>query len=124
MFFGILAAISLLLIPYALFFALPFRKTYIETENKNTVVDQGMYALCRHPGVMWFFFFYFFLWLTSGKMTVMWAGMIWTIMDIIHVYVQDRWLFPKTLIGYDSYQEKVPFLVPNLKSIKQLLSDS
>lgn len=122
LFFGAMSISSLLLIIYSLFFALPFGKTYIEVEKGNTVVDTGMYALCRHPGVIWFFFFYLFLWLASGKMMIMWAGIIWTGMDIVHVYVQDRWLFPKNLNGYDSYKHKVPFLVPNLASIKKSIS--
>ena len=122
LFFGAMSISSLLLIIYSLFFALPFGKTYIEVEKGNTVVDTGMYALCRHPGVIWFFFFYLFLWLASGKMMIMWAGIIWTGMDIVHVYVQDRWLFPKNLNGYDSYKNKVPFLVPNLASIKKSIS--
>lgn len=119
--FGLLSILFLLLIPYTLFFALPFKKTYIETENKNMVVDRGMYALCRHPGVLWFSFFYFFAWLAMGKMLVMWAGIVWTIMDIIHVYVQDLWLFPKALAGYREYQRKVPFLIPNFRSLKQFM---
>ena len=106
---------------YALFIALPFQKTYMEIEKDNKVIDKGMYALCRHPGVLWFFFFYLFLWLASGKMIIMWAGIIWTIMDIIHVYVQERWLFPKNLRGYDQYQKRVPFLIPNARSIKQFI---
>ncbi|MFZ5945601.1 MAG: hypothetical protein ACOYVD_16015 [Bacillota bacterium] len=120
-FFYLLSLFSLILIPYSLFFSLPFRKTYFEIAKENTVVDTGMYALCRHPGVLWFFFFYLFLWLASGKIMVMWAGLVWTIMDIIHVYVQDRWLFPKTLIGYERYKDKVPFLIPSLCSVKKCI---
>ena len=111
-FFGLLSSISFLLMLYALFFALPFSKTYIVIEKGNAAVDTGMYALCRHPGVIWFFFFYLFLFLASGKMMIMWSGITWTAMDIIHVYVQDRWLFPKALDGYDNYKIKVPFLIP------------
>ena len=118
-FFGVLSIISLLLMLYALFLALPFSKTYVVLEKENAVVDTGMYALCRHPGVIWFFFFYLFLWLASGKMLIMWAGVAWTAMDIMHVYVQDRWLFPKALNGYDQYKSEVPFLIPDLASIKK-----
>ena len=119
LFFGLLSIIAMLLTLYSLFFALPFGKTYIEVEKVRPVVDTGMYALCRHPGVIWFFFSYLFLWLASGKIVMMWAGILWTVMDIIHVYVQDRWLFPKTLNGYDQYKRKFPFLIPNLGSIKK-----
>ena len=48
----------LLLLIYALFFALPFQETYVVQNVGNKVCAQGMYALCRHPGVLWFTGFY------------------------------------------------------------------
>ena len=118
---GIMAIISLILMLSTLFFWLPFDKTYIRTEQSN-VVSTGMYALCRHPAVIWFFFFYLFLWLTSGNIMVLWAGTTWTVMDIIYVYIQDRWIFPLILTGYTTYQQKVPFLIPNINSIKNCIA--
>ncbi len=118
---GALSFISLSLMIYTLFLGIPFTKTYIEFNKENFVVDTGVYALCRHPGVIWFFFFYLFLWLASGKIILMWAAIVWTFMDIIYVYVQDRWLFPKTLIGYDAYKSSVPFLIPDLVSIRKCM---
>lgn len=120
--FGMLSVGSLFLIIYTLFFALPFRKTYCESENANIVIDTGMYALCRHPGVIWFFFFYLFLWIASGKTVMMQAGIVWTVMDIIHVYVQDHWIFPRTLDDYQRYKERAPFLIPNLSSIRKCMA--
>lgn len=119
LFFGVLSACSLFLMLYALFFALPFRKTYVDVEKENPVVDTGMYALCRHPGVVCFFFFYLFLGLASGILMMIWATLVWTVMDIIHVYVQDRWLFPETLKDYEIYKGEVPFLLPNRKSLRK-----
>lgn len=121
--FWMLAFVSFLLLLYALFFALPFSKTYIKLSKKNHVVDKGMYALSRHPGVIWFFIMYIFLWLASGKWIVLIAGLIWTIMDVIHVYVQDRWIFPKTLTGYEKYQKTTPFLIPNRTSLLKSLEN-
>ncbi|MFA7077395.1 MAG: hypothetical protein WC147_03140 [Syntrophomonas sp.] len=118
MVFYALAVLSLILQLYTLFFALPFSKTYVNLGKGNQVIDTGMFALCRHPGVIWFFFFYLFLWVASGKMTVLWAGIIWTILDILHVYIQDRWYFPKILNEYNLYITRVPFLIPNKNSLK------
>jgi len=118
---GIMTIILFLILFYGLFFALPFNKTYKSTK-KNRVIDTGVYALCRHPGVVWFFFLYLFLWIASGKMMVLWAGLVWTIMDVIHVWVQEKWFFPYTLDGYDVYKTRVPFLIPNKVSIKRCLS--
>lgn len=121
-FFGALAAGSLLMVVYSLFFALPFAETYAEVKQGNSVVSNGIYALCRHPGVIWFFFFYLFLWLASGKTMLLLAGAIWTVMDIIHVYIEDRWFFPASLSGYDEYKKAVPFLIPNPASIKRCMT--
>jgi len=75
--FGILAAINLWLLIYSLFFALPFKNTYISANNRN-VCDRGMYALCRHPGWLWFALFYCFLWLCLGSMLMFWAFICFT----------------------------------------------
>lgn len=119
--FSTLALIAFVLMTYSLFFALPFKKTYVKMD-KIRLVDTGMYALCRHPGVIWFFWFYLFLWLASGKIIVVWAALVWTIMDIVHVYVQDRWIFSSTISGYSKYQNTTPFLIPDMNSIKKCLS--
>lgn len=120
--FGVLSIGSLYMIYYSLFAALPFGSTYKEAAQENTVVDWGMYALCRHPGAIWFFFFYLFLWLACGKTMMMWAGIAWTIMNVIYVYVEDRWFFPAAFNGYDRYKSRVPFLIPNPASIKRLIT--
>jgi len=117
--FAVLAAAALALLVFSLFFALPVNQTYVNPKEENPVVDTGMYALCRHPGVIWFFLFYLFLWLASGLKLMLWAGLIWTIMDVIHVYIQDRWLFPQCLQDYHMYRSTTPFLVPTLSSMKR-----
>jgi protein-S-isoprenylcysteine O-methyltransferase Ste14 len=116
--FGILSFIFLLLMIYTLFLGIPFTKTYLETQRGNAVVNTGMYALCRHPSAIWFFFFYLFLALASGNKLLLWAAVTWTILNTIYVYIQDRWIFPIILEDYQSYQKHVPFLIPNLSSIR------
>ncbi|MGE4354291.1 MAG: isoprenylcysteine carboxylmethyltransferase family protein [Oscillospiraceae bacterium] len=116
--FAVLAMLSLLMMLWALFFSLPFLKTYVEGES-GRVVDTGLYAVCRHPGVLFFALMYLCLWLVSGRDTMLAAAICWTMMDVLHVYVQDRWLFPKTLSGYEEYRLRVPFLIPNTASIRR-----
>lgn len=113
--------ISLILLINNLFFLLPFNDTYVKAEQRNAVVSTGVYSLCRHPSSFWFFLFYLFLWLASGKLIMLWAGMIWTVLNFLYVYVQDRWIFPHMLNGYDDYKKNVPFLLPNCKSITRYL---
>jgi protein-S-isoprenylcysteine O-methyltransferase Ste14 len=122
LFFGALSITSLSMMLFSLFAALPCSETYMELKQENNVVDQGIYALCRHPGVIWFFFFYLFLWLASGKTMMLWAGIIWTTMDIIYVYIEDRWFFPAAINGYDKYKNEVPFIIPTPASIKRCLT--
>ena len=112
---GILALFSLILLIYTLFGAIPFKKTYIEYE-RNTVVYTGIYALSRHPGVLWFFFFYLFLGFTLESKLMLIAALVWTCMDLVYVFIQDRWIFPITLENYQDYKKEVPFLIPNLTS--------
>ncbi len=116
--FIIFAFLSACVMFYALFGALPFKSTYVSGQG-NQVVDTGFYALCRHPGVWGFFFTYLFLFLVSGKWLMLYATILWTLMDIIHVWVQDRYFFPKTLTGYIDYQKTTPFLLINKESFQR-----
>jgi len=117
---GSLALAFLILLIYGLFGAIPFKKTYIDYK-RNTVVYEGMYALCRHPGVMWFFFFYLLLALTLGSNLMLMAALVWTCMNLIYVYIQDRWIFPMILENYQAYKKEVPFLIPNLASFRSCI---
>ena len=46
---------------YSLFFALPFKETYAEQAGGRRVYRGGVYALCRHPGILCFFGTYLLL---------------------------------------------------------------
>lgn len=63
------ALLFLGLLIYTLFFALPFDETYVKENHERLAYTEGVYALCRHPGVLWFAGFYFCLagFLGSGK---------------------------------------------------------
>ncbi len=114
---AILAAVQMF---YSLFGALPFKSTYVSAKANQTI-DTGMYALCRHPGVWGFFLMYLALFLATGNMLLLMACVIWTIMDVIHVWIQDKYFFPKTLLGYSNYQQTTPFLLFNPSSIRRCI---
>ncbi len=118
----ILAFISFIGLLCALFFVLPFQKTYIKPEENN-VVDTGLYALCRHPGVLFFAAMYLFWFLATGRTDMFFAMILWTAMDILHVYIQDKFFFSKTIKGYDRYRLTVPFLIPTRVSFKKCMAD-
>lgn len=108
--FWVLAVIGFVEMIYALFFALPFSKTYVKTEVNSALVTTGLYGLCRHPGVWGFFLFYFCGALATGNGTLLIAAIVWSIMDVLHVYIQDSLFFVKTLDGYTLYKQTTPFL--------------
>ena len=73
------AAVSFAALIYCLFFALPFEKTYVEQKNGRTVYDGGVYALCRHPGVLCFAAMYLFSGLAALPEDLLLHGSIWSI---------------------------------------------
>lgn len=111
-----IAILFLGLLIYTLFFALPFEKTYVD-QTKIEVYDKGVYALCRHPGILWFFLFYLFLSFALQSMEVVYACFLFSGLNLFYAYLQDNITFPQQLSGYGSYQERVPFLIPTRQSI-------
>lgn len=119
--FGILALLSLILTVYSLFFALPFKETYIAEEISNRVYDKGVYALCRHPGVLFFIFFYFFHWLYTGKNLMFLAFVVYGFLNSFYAWLQDRFFFEKLFYNYNTYRKTTPFLIPTRASVKRSL---
>lgn len=119
--FGTFAMIFLFMMIYTLFFALPFKNTYIEKKGYNKVYKSGVYALCRHPGVLWFMGFYSFLGLALKIQLLLTAAVVFSLLNILYVIFQDRWTFMKVFEDYDKYKNDTPFLFPNLKSIKRCI---
>lgn len=113
------ALLFLFLLLYTLFGALP-PQSYISDEP-TLLVEHGVYALCRHPGVWWLGLFYLFAWLFSEQELMLRAGIVFTTLDIVYVYWQDRFIFIKTIAGYEQYQKDTPFLLPNKQSIRRCL---
>lgn len=114
--FSLLSVLMLALLAYSLFFALPFKDTYIK-ESTN-VCQYGIYALCRHPGVLFLAAFYFFLGLALDSKMLLTAGLIFSLCNLAYVIFQDRWTFVRLFDDYQTYQRTTPFLIPNLQSIR------
>lgn len=106
---------------YCLFFAIPFRETYEEQENGRHVCSSGVYALCRHPGILCFFACYLFLGLAALPSGMLWNGMVFSLLNLGYAWFQDRVSFPKTFCDYREYQASVPFLIPTGASIRMAL---
>jgi protein-S-isoprenylcysteine O-methyltransferase Ste14 len=115
-----MTALFFLLLIYTLFFALPFEETYV-TQNGCKTYDRGMYALCRHPGVLWFTGCYLFLWMTFGGKELLLLAMINCLLNFLYVVLQDGVTFPRVFTDYNIYKQRVPFLIPTVKSIQMCI---
>ena len=102
---------------YSLFINLPFRKTYVKSGVGSQLIRTGTYALVRHPGVLWYGVILVALILISGSQLLLIAAPIWFVMDVIHVTIQDRYLFGKMFPDYKDYRKETPMLIPNKRSI-------
>lgn len=104
---------------YSLFFALPFKETYTEQESVRHVYDGGVYALCRHPGILCFFAMFLFWGMAALPSDLLGHGMIFSAMNLAYAWFQDRITFPKIFCDYGDYRRQVPFLIPTGNSIRQ-----
>jgi len=113
------AAVNFMALIYSLFFALPFDDTYQKQSCGRRVCDKGVYALCRHPGILFFFGMYLFAGLaalpTAG---VLMRGMLFSLLDLLYAWFQDRVTFPKTFCNYPEYRKQIPFLIPTKASMR------
>ena len=120
--FGAGSLVFLGLLIYTLFFALPFDETYLKESKKRLAYTEGVYSLCRHPGVLWFAGAYLCFWGMSGDLSrgIYFISMIFW--NYLYIIIQDFWIFPETFTNYQEYKRNTPFLLPNRKSIKAYLS--
>ena len=105
---------------YCLFFALPFQETYAEQNTGRHVYSGGVYGLCRHPGILCFFGMQLLLGLAALPGGMIFRGLIFSLLNLLYAYFQDRITFPKTFCDYSDYQKKVPFLIPTGASIRRI----
>lgn len=117
-----LAILFLLLLIYTLFFAIPFKGTYIKPDLEPETCTTGFYALCRHPGVLCFMGFYFSLWLAFSGALLLLATILFSLLNLCYIILQDRWVFMRTFADYGDYKKLTPFLIPNYQSIKRCFS--
>jgi protein-S-isoprenylcysteine O-methyltransferase Ste14 len=113
--------VSLFLLIHSLFVSLPFRKTYVDTGVGDKLVKTGLYALVRHPGIMWFPLFMLSLIPISRSSLLLIAAPLFIALDIVLVVIQDKFIFGRMFHGYDSYRQETPMLLPNKKSFSAFL---
>ena len=104
---------------YSLFLEIPFKQTYIAEGAGNKLVTTGTYALVRHPGVLWYALLLISLIFISKHQLMLSAAPIWLLMDVLYVWIQDRFFFPRMFPDYGHYQRETPMLIPNRASLSQ-----
>ena len=104
------------LLVYTLFFALPAGSSYVSQEQRRPACVSGVYALCRHPGVLWFAGEYLCLWRAAGLPAA--AVALYIGLDVLLVWFEDAKVFPASLSGYEEYRRVTPFLIPSGRSIR------
>lgn len=109
-------AIAALLI-YTLFFALPFRSAYVD--GRPALCTTGMYALCRHPGILWLGFAYASLFFALPCALTAAGAALFTALDVAYAVFQDMYTFPRIFKGYGEYRRLAPFLIPNPASVRR-----
>lgn len=116
---GVLALIFLALEVYALFFALPPKASYTAPGERRETRAAGVYALCRHPGVLFFVPLYICLWIGFGLPPL--HVTVYVLLDVLLVVYEDFRVFPAVLEGYGDYRKQAPFLIPNSASLRACL---
>lgn len=113
----LLLAVSLYLMVYSLYITLPFSKTYVQPGGSGQLVTGGLYSLVRHPWLLFFSLAMTGLFLGSASLTALAAGISWTLLSVILVYFQDRYVFPRMFAGYADYRKRTPMLWPTRNSL-------
>ena len=116
----VIASLSLFLLIYSVFIEVG-KNTY-QYKNENRLITTGTYALSRHPGVLWFLLVYLFGAIYFQNYFVLYAGLIWTVINIIYVSIQERFIFRKLFDNYGSYIETTPMIFPSFQSLEKCIT--
>ena len=95
------AALCFAALIYSLFFALPFKETYARQTDGRQVYRCGVYALCRHPGILCFFAVYLLMGLAALPNPMICNCLIFSVLNLAYAWFQDQITFPRTFCDYD-----------------------
>ncbi|HUW15404.1 MAG TPA: methyltransferase [Anaerolineae bacterium] len=113
----LLSAVFGFLLLYSLFLEIPFQRTYAADGAGDELVKTGTYALVRHPGVLWLTGLLLALVLASRSRLLLLAVPVWVLLDVLYVWVQERFFFHRQFAGYVQYQQETPMLIPTRASV-------
>lgn len=81
---------------------------------EDGLVTTGSYRFCRHPGFWWFALFSISFGVLRGISAHFVTIFLMNSLNLLLIFIQDRYIFPKVFQGYDEYKKQVPFLVPRI----------
>ena len=117
----VMTVVFAILLLYSLLIEIPFTMTYLSPGAPSQLVNTGTYALARHPGIIWMAFFLIGMVLASRSVTFVVAALVWLPLDVVHVWLQDRYIFPRQFPAYRAYQQETPMLWPTRASLRRCL---
>lgn len=106
---------------YSLVIELPARSTYVAPGAPSQLITTGTYALTRHPGVLWFAIFLTGLLIANRSLALLIAAPVWLGLDVLYVWLQDRYFFLRQFPDYAHYRTQTPMLIPDGNSIRRCL---
>ncbi|MEA4921444.1 MAG: hypothetical protein VB078_11075 [Clostridiaceae bacterium] len=115
--------IFLSLLLYTLFPALTHGDTSTVERGKLPLVSTGVYALCRHPGVLWMAGCCICLYIICPTAEMGILAFLVAFFDLVYVWWQDLFIFPYTISHYNDYKNSVPFLIPTALSVVRCLNN-
>ena len=111
-----LLIISACLLVYSIVLEIPFKQTYALNGVGDKLIKTGTYALTRHPGVLWFGLFLLALVMISRSKLLLIAAPLWFLLDVLWVWIQDRFYFSQMFSDYEQYKRETPMLIPTRES--------
>lgn len=112
-FFLLLVLLSLLLL-YSALLEIPIHRyrqgNHPSSRGKPIIFTDGTYSFSRHPGFIWYTLINVIFMIYYWNMSVIALMISLTLGNLLLITVEDRYIFPRTFEGYDSYKKRVGFI--------------
>ena len=116
---GLVAVLAAAGMAYSILVEIPFRKAWVDRGHTDELVTDGTYALCRHPGVLWFTLACLTGSFATRSRRLLLATPLLVLDDGVDVAFQDRYTLPRVFgEQYARYAESTPFLLPSARSLR------
>ncbi len=78
-------------------------------KNEPEIYCYGTYSFSRHPGFIWYTCINIMF--VAWNLKLFLLMMILTAWNFLLILIEDKYIFPKTFKGYDTYKKAVPFIL-------------